>query len=451
MSEVERLRSIIPDVLATEVKAYDLPGVCTGFGLDEGEESEAFSSKRTYVRRRIAGLRAEEVVELGKRAYERFPNPDLGEVLHLVAEEGSAVLTELTRRKAIGVLGDTHPLSGRLDLLDFLGRIFPLRQYHSTSMVFGTLEDEIAQHMVFNDDWDFDHLSSRLNLLGCSEYRFVKLLELSVHPMVRDGEAQHALVEALNDVLKPDGRALAPVEVVSGESVFKVVTQATGVSGHAKNLIFAADGPKPEIVFQDAINNDVQIVRNEKHILVYDRPLGPAGLRWGELVDWWADLAGGTPRSRDAEESLYRRLVASLGSEPEKRLFRSYYEWYQPALGWELPVLIPQVYLHYDPYTARMRRDMKVLPRQRMDFLLLFSPQERVVLEVDGKQHYSESGRPSPKRYGEMVAADRELRMVGYEVYRFGGYELLAANWDDVLRSFFDGLLLRHGVAQRSV
>jgi len=448
MSEVERLRSMIPDVLAAEVKAYELPAVCEGYGLDEGEESEAFSSKRTYVRRRIAGLRADEVVELGRRVHERFPSPDLGEALRLVAEEGKTLLSELTRRKVIGVLCEVHPLAGRLDLLDFLGRVFPLRQYHAMSNVFGTLEDEIVQHMVFNDDWRFDYLADRLGLLGCSEHRFVKLVELSVHPMVRDGDEQRLLVEQLNAVLKPDGCILSPVEVMSGESVFKVVARAAGVSGSAKNLIFAADGPKPEIVIQDAINNDVRIVRNEAHILIYDRPLGSAGLRWGELVDWWSDLTGEVSRSRQAEESLYKRLFASVGSEPERSLFRKYYEWYQPALGWELPALIPQVYLHYDPYTAKMRHEMKVLPRQRMDFLLLFSPQERVVLEVDGKQHYSESGRPSPERYGEMVAADRDLRLVGYEVYRFGGYELTAAGKTDVLRGFFDGLFTRHGVAR---
>jgi hypothetical protein len=67
---------------------------------------------------------------------------------------------------------------------------------------------------------------------------------------------------------------------------------ARGVAGELKNLIFAADGPKPEIVFSDALNNDVLVVKNEQFCLVYDRPLGAQGLTWAELTSWWADRGG---------------------------------------------------------------------------------------------------------------------------------------------------------------
>ncbi|WP_218220340.1 hypothetical protein [Nesterenkonia sp. Act20] len=63
------------------------------------------------------------------------------------------------------------------------------------------------------------------------------------------------------------------------------------------------------------------------------------------------------------------------------------------------------------------------LLRQRMDFLLLFSSRHRVVIEVDGKQHYASGDKASPALYSEMVAEDRRLRLAGYEVYRFGGAE----------------------------
>ena len=59
-----------------------------------------------------------------------------------------------------------------------------------------------------------------------------------------------------------------------------------------------------------------------------------------------------------------------------------------------------------------------------MDFLLLLPHGVRIVLEVDGKQHYAEGDTASPKLYSEMVSEDRRLRLRGYEVYRFGGYEL---------------------------
>lgn len=58
-----------------------------------------------------------------------------------------------------------------------------------------------------------------------------------------------------------------------------------------------------------------------------------------------------------------------------------------------------------------------------MDFLLLLAGGVRVVVEVDGKQHYSDGDRPSPKVYARTVEGDRRLRLAGYEVYRFAGYE----------------------------
>lgn len=53
-----------------------------------------------------------------------------------------------------------------------------------------------------------------------------------------------------------------------------------------KNLIFAADGSKPEIVLRDSLNNDIEIVKNEEFCLVYDRPIPQTGLRWIDLVKW---------------------------------------------------------------------------------------------------------------------------------------------------------------------
>ncbi|MCA1670977.1 MAG: hypothetical protein LC799_01810 [Actinobacteria bacterium] len=52
------------------------------------------------------------------------------------------------------------------------------------------------------------------------------------------------------------------------------------------------------------------------------------------------------------------------------------------------------MYLHYDPYTKRQLGDRPgQLERQRMDFLLLMPRRRRVVLEVDGRQHYARAMR----------------------------------------------------------
>ncbi|MEU4674545.1 hypothetical protein AB0F91_42965 [Amycolatopsis sp. NPDC023774] len=219
----------------------------------------------------------------------------------------------------------------------------------------------------------------------------------------------------------------------------------TGVAGDLKNLIFAADGPKPKIVFRDAINNDIDIVENAQYCLVYDRPLGSTGLTWGELTAWWAerqDMASAP--AMEVARSLYRRLDRSLGDNGAERLIlRTYGDRYVQH-GPETPALIPQVYLHYDPYTKR--QGAAALTRQRMDFLLLLPNRARVVIECDGIQHYANDDRSaSPRRYAEMVAEDRELRLRGYEVYRFGGQELQEKTQATrVISSFFDSLAERH-------
>ncbi|CAL9677016.1 hypothetical protein SUDANB176_07876 (plasmid) [Streptomyces sp. enrichment culture] len=59
----------------------------------------------------------------------------------------------------------------------------------------------------------------------------------------------------------------------------------TGVDGEFKNLIFAANGPKPDIVLRDAVSNRLEIVRNAEYCLTYTRPLDAAGLSWAALVD----------------------------------------------------------------------------------------------------------------------------------------------------------------------
>jgi len=221
-----------------------------------------------------------------------------------------------------------------------------------------------------------------------------------------------------------------------------------GASGHGiKNLIFASIGPKPEIVLIDATTNDIQITKNAANCLVYDRPIS-GSLLWSELVDWWIENGATTDDVVRAGRELRQRLEQSLDSEPEKMLMRRYFV-SAASLGDRLPALIPQVYLHYDPYTARERGGTGPLARQRMDFLLLMQGGHRVVLEVDGKQHYSEGDRSSPRLYAEMMAEDRRLRLKGYEVYRFGGYEFVVqARAEAMLDAFFTDLFSRCGYQQ---
>lgn len=143
--------------------------------------------------------------------------------------------------------------------------------------------------------------------------------------------------------------------------------------------------------------------------------------------------------------ALHERLAPSIGDNPVERVVFNAYSRRYKQHGFSIPALIPQVYLHYDPYFARSRGTQNSpLARQRMDFHLLFSDRQRVIIEVDGRRHYSNpDGTANPTLYAEMVAEDRRLRLSGYEVYRFRGNELLEPDAEEMVSVFFDKLQQR--------
>ena len=139
-----------------------------------------------------------------------------------------------------------------------------------------------------------------------------------------------------------------------------------------------------------------------------------------------------------------------MDSDSEKIFFRTYYNYYRHPIKKDIPALIPQVYLHYDPRSKWQRQrngDAVVYTHQRMDFLMLLPGGIQIVFEVDGQQHYSQDGKAKPALYAEMVRDDRELRLKGYEVYRFGGYELMdEKKARPMLYEFFDKLFEHYEV-----
>lgn len=86
------------------------------------------------------------------------------------------------------------------------------------------------------------------------------------------------------------------------------------------NLFFASNGPKPEFILGDAINNDVLAVKNGEFCLQYDRPLPASGLTWGGLIDWWRTHMSFPEDTADETvgKSLHGRLRAWLHYDPEQ-------------------------------------------------------------------------------------------------------------------------------------
>ena len=309
-----------------------------------------------------------------------------------------------------------------------------------------TLLRDVKRHLVRNpDDWSFENFFDRIGAFDASNKRFILFLEGLASSDVRPEEAsQRKFAAAVNKGLSgTTGIEFREVDVNDGFPVFRFASIGQN-SGRPKNLIFASR-KKPDLRFRDAVNNDIEILSRVDEVLVYDRPFPPNGLHWCDLQAWWAEVQGFD--GDKAKRSLYNRLLSCLpkNSPPQKILFKSFYKSFSAHIQ-DLPALIPEVWLHWDPKTVR-DRGPDALVRFRMDFLMLFSNEVRVVIEVDGKQHYSDdSGKAAPGRYASMVSADRDLKLSGYDVYRFGAAELNEPQGPDVVHEFFSRLFKRHGI-----
>lgn len=365
-----------------------------------------------------------EVRVIAERVVARYPNLHLEELLWRLQEDEPA-LTELTRRKIIAELTQLPDPWGTLGARAVLDSIFSPPEGES--------------------DLDTQAFVATLDLLNVSGRRFRMLLERLVEPRVREEAEQKSYVAALNPHLRRCGWEFRIAGDEAGYTVYRIVLVSRGVEGQPKNIIFASR-EKPDLRFTDALNNDIEIMSDPGEVLIYNRPIPSSGLRWRDLQLWWASREGIDPEARTTKESLYRRLYSSLpeSSSPQQLLFRTFYGNYKDTFD-NLPCLLPEVWLHYDPRTIAQRgRD--ALLRQRMDFLMLFSHDVRIVIEVDGKQHYcNEKGRGAPEKYATMVAADRDLRLSGYDIFRFGGSELRDDNDKPKVVDFFDGLFGRYG------
>ncbi|HEY6874214.1 MAG TPA: hypothetical protein VI298_15930 [Geobacteraceae bacterium] len=463
---LDTLRDRIAHALADHVKSYNIPSVCVRLGLDPGESDEAYRSKRLYVKNRLMGFKKPDLLRIAADVLEDVNDEALADMVSEMTVHADLRITDITRRDLLKKLNDLGtPLFGDVDLFEGLNIISSEQlSYDGLDNYLNflpSLSKEIEQHYIRNDDISNEDLLIKCGALVCSQTRFFALLEKLLDPVIRRGDEQAHLARSLNSVMKADGFNAVVAGDVSGHPIYKVQRMAAGVAGVPKNLIFASINNKPDLYFTDAINNNIAI-RNDTDALIYDRFLAESGLLWDTLAEWWQDCKG-IAEQKEAKQSLYKRLVLSVkatSSPGEFTLFDTYYREFSKVLGDQFPALIPQVYLHYDPRTMKERGNDPVLLRQRMDLLLLLDRNVRIVIEVDGKHHYADGDKVSTVKYGDMAAEDRRLRLMGYELYRFGGAEFKDAVLSDgkctigpvskqVAIDFFQQLFEKHHVGTK--
>ena len=336
-----------------------------------------------------------------------------------------------TRRLILNDLIALEDLAGELEPSEFVRKVFPdAENMSSEDPRYTNFLKEVWKHMEMNDDWTWDYvLFHRLNLLEVDDNKFIFFLEQCVSPGIRRSKWNEEVreretvdnkvyVDVINSHLTGEEYELRENGQIANRPKYTVFPTDRGVQGQLKNIIFASS-QKPDITFSDALNNEIHIERNEDKCLVYDKPIEGV-ITWKQLTDWYAE--GNYIISRHAD--LIPFLQQSLSSPPEKLFFDSYLS-LAAQYAEKIPAIFPQVWLYYDPKLEK-DRIRKIYEHQRMDFLMLFSESKRIVIEIDGIQHYADpqSHSASVDKYAAMVSAQRDMTLAGYEVYRFGGKEL---------------------------
>lgn len=455
---------LIRDALKEHIKSYDVEYIillCDDLQIPCNGVLDPWTQKEVYVESGINKMDDKEIFDLLKTMSLGDYETDLFEKIDRYLEVELFEITTITRRKILNWISEQTDLEGELQINKFLNRVWNLQNMPS---IYGEVsrEEDILRHMVRNDDLTYKQLlEDVLKVIYVSDSTFKRFIEELVYPDVRSTERQKEYVNVLNGFLKNDGYSLLCSNYVSGNPIYTLQKNVRGVGNEVKNIIFAGIGGKPDIVLDDSLSNTIKIIDNGVDCLVYNQIVPSDGLKWKELVMWWSNKDEYDENNAD---KLFDRLIKSMDSNPEKNFMWVYYQCFiKGKSNPDLPALIPQVYCHYDPKSAVMRKGT-VYVHQRMDFLMLFSDKERVVIEIDGMQHFSDEQEfevlldkkvdkvrkniASSKKYAEMVEDDRKLKLYGYNVFRFGGYEFMQEQHPkSKIMHFFDRLFELYGVS----
>jgi hypothetical protein len=230
---IRDLRQIVAGVIAEE-KAYNVPALCVRLGLPDGEVSEAMSSKARYASSRLARLSADKLVKVANDLLMEGYDFNLREAVDRVAELGTAPISELTRRRLMGVY-NSSTICTEYDEIDFIERIWPISSMSGDQFArsiddwgFRSLKADIIQHMRANDDWSNNDLLERLGLMDCSRSLLFRFLEATVHPTAVDDATQKARVERINSHLQHDGYRLTRSGSMSGSPIYSIAAHAIG-------------------------------------------------------------------------------------------------------------------------------------------------------------------------------------------------------------------------------
>ena len=313
--QLSELRDAIAGVIAVE-KAYNVPALCVRLGLDDGEESEAMSSKARYASTRLAKLPADRLVAVAQALLEESDDFTLREAVNRVAERDTPPISDLTRRRLVAVY-DGGEICSEYDEIEFIGHIWPISSMRGDQEArdiddwgFRSLKDDIIQHMRRNDDWSNRELLERLGLMHSSRSLLFRFLEASVHPTTVDEATQKARVERINTHLQHDGYRLTRAGSMSGSPIYAISVHTIGSPADAA-ISSALERFEPEQI-------------HARWTAALDRrstdPAGAITLARTLLEDvcrWLLEQFGEKAADNDDLPALYRKLAKALKLAPD--------------------------------------------------------------------------------------------------------------------------------------
>ncbi|PGU00117.1 DUF559 domain-containing protein [Bacillus cereus] len=174
--------------------------------------------------------------------------------------------------------------------------------------------------------------------------------------------------------------------------------------------------------------------------LVFNDRIPAEGLTWKRLYTWWENQ---NPISNKPE--VLRERMKEVCYWSENKFLKLYLELYGEDC---YPAILPQITIAYSPILSKSDlRNFKIVPNHRytMDFMVIPNNITKMIIEIDGKEHYSKLENKQyiadPSLYAAQVKEDRELKLKGYSVFRFGGFEVMDGKEEELkkeMKKVFD-------------
>ncbi|MDS1138764.1 abortive infection family protein [Nitratireductor indicus] len=311
---VKQLRNVLAGAIS-DFSANEVPSLCSRLQLRDGDRDGSFKSKFKYAERRLIEKSAAELIPIAQRLLQEADSYEVAEALAKLQEAGKDTVSELTRRR-IMALFDKRPYSTEFEDIDFIRRVWPTTNMPSVVSSFSnsrseaTLDDDLFNAIVRNNDWNNRETLEAVGYLTCSQRQFFRFLEEVTSPLTQSRENQTDLAAAINEHLRHDGYRLIIVRRLSGSPVYEVQPAALG-------------SPSDDAISQALAEFDTETVHARWTQALDRRDTDPAGAitlartLLEDVCKWIIIEAGETYEEKDDLPVLYRKLAKILNLAPD--------------------------------------------------------------------------------------------------------------------------------------